>query len=87
MKRRVFVLAGLIPAVTWMVGGALLGAAEARAQARRKITLDDEFVIEGNVQKPEAMFILPRQNLNFSELERREDLKSRILKSVEREPF
>jgi len=31
----------------------------ASAQERRRITLD-ELVIEGNIQKPEAFFILPR---------------------------
>jgi hypothetical protein len=62
-----------------------LSADSALAQ-RKKITLD-ELVIEGNIQKPQAFFILPRTNLNFSDLERREDLKSRIVKSVEKAPF
>lgn len=53
---------------------------------RKRITLD-ELVIEGNIQKPQAFFILPRTNLNFEDLERREDLKSRIVKSVEKQPF
>lgn len=60
-------------------------AAPAQAQ-RKKITLED-LVIEGNIQKPEAFFILPRTNLNFADLERREDLKGRIIKSVEKAPF
>jgi hypothetical protein len=47
----------------------------------------DELVIEGNIQKPEAFFILPRTNLNFEDLERKENLKSRIIKSVEKAPF
>lgn len=63
----------------------LFGAEEAHAQ-RKRITLD-ELVIEGNIQKPQAFFILPRTNLNFEDLERREDLKSRIVKSVEKQPF
>ncbi len=65
--------------------GALALAVEARAQ-RQKITLD-ELVIEGNIQKPQAFFILPRTNLNFEDLERREDLKARIIESVEKQPF
>ena len=65
--------------------GALLAAAPVAAQ-RKKITLDD-LIIEGNIQKPEAFFILPRTNLNFSDLERREDLKARIIKPVEQHPF
>jgi hypothetical protein len=64
---------------------ATFGAPNAWAQ-RKKITLD-ELVIEGNIQKPQAFFILPRTNLNFEDLERREDLKSRIVKSVEKAPF
>ncbi len=67
-----------------------LPAVQALAQAagapRKKITLDD-LVIEGNIQKPEAFFILPRTNLNFADLERREDLKDRIIQSVENKPF
>ena len=67
------------------VGGFALFAPAAWAQ-RKTITLDD-LVIEGNIQKPDAFFILPRTNLNFAELERREDLKSRIMESVEEKPF
>jgi hypothetical protein len=80
MPRRItrrFLLAG--------VAVSLLIASAALAQ-RKKITLDD-LIIEGNIQKPEAFFILPRTNLNFADLERREDLKTRIIKSVEKEPF
>ncbi len=68
-----------------LAGAALVVARPAAAQ-RKKITLDD-LIIEGNIQKPEAFFILPRTNLNFSDLERREDLKARIIKSVEQQPF
>lgn len=60
--------------------------ASASVLAQKKITLE-EFVIEGNIQKPEAFFILPRTNLNFEDLERREDLKKRIIQSVESAPF
>jgi hypothetical protein len=47
----------------------------------------DELVVEGNIQKPEAFFILPRTSLNFDGLERRADLKSKILESVQKQPF
>ena len=63
----------------------LVVATPAHAQ-RKKITLDD-LVIDGNIQKPEAFFILPRTNLNFADLERREDLKQRVVDSVEQQPF
>lgn len=64
----------------------LVGVSLPALAQRKKITLD-ELVIEGNIQKPEAFFILPRTNLNFEDLERREDLKAKILKSIEEEPF
>jgi hypothetical protein len=56
------------------------------AQQRKRIELD-ELVIEGVLQKPEAFFILPRTNLNLADLERREDLKARIIQSIEETPF
>jgi hypothetical protein len=68
-----------------LVGGSIFGARPAQAQ-RKTITLD-ELVVEGNIQKPEAFFILPRTSLNFDGLERRADLKSKILESVQKQPF
>jgi hypothetical protein len=76
---------GIFIAGTALALGLAIGASAAHAQ-RKKITLDD-LVIEGNVQKPQAFLILPRTQLNLADLERREDLKSRIVKSVEKEPF
>lgn len=81
-RARSLVLAGLAV----VLAAVAVVAAQPAAAQRKKITLDD-LVIEGNIQKPEAFFILPRTNLNFSDLERREDLKARIIKSVERQPF
>lgn len=75
-------------AVAMMALGALVvGLASLPAVAQRKKITLDELVIEGNIQKPQAFFILPRTSLNFEDLERREDLKSRIVKSVEKAPF
>jgi len=70
--------------VTSLVLGLLLASA-ALAQ-RKKITLDD-LVIEGNIQKPEAFFILPRSNLNLADLERHEDLKAKVIEAVSEAPF
>ncbi|MDP2345243.1 MAG: hypothetical protein Q8O67_30140 [Deltaproteobacteria bacterium] len=71
--------------VVVVVAGFMVFAGDALAQ-RKKITLDD-LVIEGNIQKPEAFFILPRTNLNFADLERREDLKKRVVEAVDSQPF
>lgn len=79
-------MAGLrFRAVLVVLAVATLGALAAHAQ-RKKITLDD-LVIDGNIQKPAAFFILPRSNLNLADLDRREDLKSRIVEAVEAAPF
>jgi hypothetical protein len=72
-------------ALAGLVLAPLLTSGEAVAQ-RKRISLD-EIVIEGNIQKPEAFFILPRTSLNFEDLERREDLKQRIIESIEKAPF
>lgn len=75
-----------------LIGGVVVGALVAvglstAAQAqRKKITLDD-LVIDGNIQKPAAFFILPRSNLNLADLDRREDLKARIIEAVSTTPF
>jgi uncharacterized OsmC-like protein len=68
-----------------VAGACLLVAGSALAQ-KKKITLED-LVIEGNIQKPEAFFILPRKALNFADLERREDLRKKVIESVESQPF
>jgi hypothetical protein len=69
--------------IRWLIG---LVVVLSLAGARKTISLD-EFVIEGTIQKPEAFFILPRTNLNLADLERREDLKARIIRSIEQPPF
>jgi hypothetical protein len=65
----------------------VLTAAQIAYAQKRKIVLDEEFVVEGNIPKPEALFILPRKALNFAELERREDLRKKIIEAVETAPF
>lgn len=77
-----FVLTSVFAA---LIGSGVFAALPAQAQ-RKTITLD-ELVVEGNIQKPEAFFILPRTSLNFDGLERRADLKSKILESVQQQPF
>ena len=79
-RRKMFLLYSALP-----VFGLLGFAAPVQAKGKR-ITLE-ELVIEGNIQKPEAFFILPRAALNFDELQRRENLKDRIIHSVKKKPF
>lgn len=69
-----------------MVAAVAIAASSSAIAQRKKITLDD-LVIDGNIQKPAAFFILPRSNLNLADLDRREDLKARIIEAVEATPF
>ena len=49
---------------------------------------DDEFVIVGEVLKPEITVVISRENLNKAyDLKLEESFLERIIRSVEREPF
>lgn len=47
----------------------------------------DALTVEGQIQKPEAFYILQRSELNFKGLEPQKSFIPLILKSVEKEPF
>lgn len=53
---------------------------------RKKIVLG-EITVEGRRQKPQAFYILQRQNLNFDGLELKKSFVPKIEKSVEKQPF
>ncbi len=73
----------------------ILASSPARAQtadakkkaAPRKILRLEEMKVEGRIQKPQAMFLMPRANLNYGDLERSEPFLSKVTKAVEKEPF
>jgi hypothetical protein len=60
---------------------------EARNKGGRKVIKLEAITIEGRIQKPQAFYILQRQNLNFDELNRTESFLNKVLKSVEHDPF
>ena len=47
----------------------------------------EEIVIEGRVQKPNAFYILNRSNLGYEVLELRTSFLSKVVRSVQKEPF
>ncbi len=57
-----------------------------RPPASRQIRIG-EFKIEGQIQKPQAFYILQRSNLNFEGLELKNSFVPKIIKSVEQAPF
>jgi len=47
----------------------------------------EEFRIEGEVQKPNAFYILNRSNLGYEVLDLRTSFLREIIRSVDRQPF
>ncbi|WP_375771731.1 hypothetical protein NR798_12800 [Archangium gephyra] len=54
---------------------------------KRKVIRLEAITVEGNIQKPQAFYILQRSNLNFDELNKAESFTPKVVKSVEKEPF
>jgi hypothetical protein len=55
--------------------------------APRKVLRLEELKVEGRIQKPQAMFLMPRANLNYGELDRTEPLLPKITRAVQKDPF
>ena len=62
-------------------------AADRKKQAPRKILRLEEMKVEGRIQKPQAMFLMPRANLNYGDLDRIEPLLPKVTRAVEKDPF
>ena len=62
------------------------GRAAGRTAGPRVITLD-EIVIEGQVQRPNAFYILNRSSLGYEVLDLRTSFTREIIRSVSDEPF
>lgn len=84
----------LVPLVAAVL--TILASSPARAQSAadakkkqppRKILRLEEMKVEGRIQKPQAMFLMPRANLNYGDLERTESFLPKVTKAVEKEPF
>lgn len=55
--------------------------------APRKILRLEEMKVEGRIQKPQAMFLMPRANLNYGDLDRSEPFLPKVKGATEKEPF
>ncbi|HET9594245.1 MAG TPA: hypothetical protein VFP65_01625 [Anaeromyxobacteraceae bacterium] len=58
----------------------------AKARPRRVLKLE-EMKVEGRIQKPQAMFLMPRARLDLSDLDRGESFLPLVAKAVEKDPF
>jgi hypothetical protein len=63
------------------------GPAEKKKPAPRKFLRLEEMKVEGRIQKPQAMFLMPRANLSFGDLDRSEPLIPKVTRAVEKDPF
>jgi len=55
--------------------------------APTKILRLEEMRVEGRIQKPQAMFLMPRANMNIGELDRSEPLLPKVSQAVTKPPF
>jgi hypothetical protein len=62
-------------------------AADKKKAAPRKILRLEEMKVEGRIQKPQAMFLMPRATLNYGDLDRSEPFLPKVTKAVEKQPF
>jgi hypothetical protein len=70
-----------------LVATALAGAALAADTPRRKVVIKlDEIAVEGRIQKPQAIYVLPRGSLNFQGMERRESLLPKVSRRLSERP-
>ena len=69
--------------------GVLLVALSASVPAQaEQLVFEEEFVVEGEVQKPEVTVVITRQDLNKSQVfELKKSFLEKIIQSVERLPF
>ena len=65
---------------------AALLPASASAQKKKVIRLE-EITVEGRIQKPQAFYILPRSNLDYEALERKESFLPEIDETLAKDPF
>lgn len=78
----------------WILGvGLLLVTLPAAAQDKKRdkgkgrVIQIDAVKVEGQIQKPEAFYILQKGDVNFKGLEPKKSFLQEILLSVEKEPF
>ncbi len=76
----------IIAAPAWAQGAAGRKQKKQVAAPRRVLRLE-ELKVEGRIQKPQAMFLMPRANLSYGDLDRTEPLLPKVTRAVERDPF
>ena len=52
-----------------------------------KVLRLEEMKVEGRIQKPQAMFLMPRANLNVANVEASEPFLPKVVEALDRKPF
>jgi hypothetical protein len=84
-----------IPAVAQSAGASrrkpVPGQVQAEVQqkkpAGRKVVRLEEMRVEGRIQKPQAMFVMPRASVSSGEPDRAESFLPQVKSAVEKDPF
>lgn len=73
--------------LAWLGGGSAAEAQSSRGGGGARVIQLDEIHIEGQVQRPNAFYILNRSSLGYEVLDLRTSFTREILRSVGSEPF
>ena len=91
--RRVPALVALFGAVLTILASPAAAQAPAQGKADKKRTTPrkvlrlEEMKVEGRIQKPQAMFLMPRATLNYGELDRSEPVLPKVKEATGKAPF
>src|SRR5438105_15092186 len=88
VARAILMLSLMLSATSALAQGAPASAAAKKGVgAPRKVLRLEEMKVEGRIQKPQAIFLMPRSNLNYGDLDRAEPFLHKVTKAVEKDPF
>jgi len=77
----------VILALAWVAGITSSSQAQTREDRGSRIIDFGEQIIEGQIEKPEAYYVLRNTNLNYEEAELQESFIPELLRTVEQAPF
>jgi hypothetical protein len=88
MKRaRLVALSAAVLTISVVPVQAQTGGAQPKKAAPRRVLRLEEMKVEGRVQKPQALFLMPRANVSSGDLERSEPFLPKVKSEVEKDPF
>jgi len=79
--------AGAAPQAAVTVPPARQAPGKDRKAAPTRFMRLEEMKVEGRIQKPQAMFLMPRANLNLGELDRSDPFLPKVSKALTKSPF